>query len=150
MPEMPHPGEHHRKPSLVGGGNYLVVADRAARLDHGRRAGFDRSQQTVGKGEESIGSNRRANGTRFRPAVGLGRWPLIWAAAAAMIVGQLVIRLPEWAELIIGIPAILAAFGAVLWFKGFGPEDRELFRMSKDDIEELQLPDPATGPEAPR
>jgi O-antigen/teichoic acid export membrane protein len=78
------------------------------------------------------------------------RWPLIWAAAAAMVVGQLVIRLPEWAELIVGIPAILAAFGAVLWFKGFGPEDRELFRMSKDDIEELSLPDPGTSPEAPR
>ena len=67
-----------------------------------------------------------------------------------MVVGQLVIRLPEWAELIIGIPAILAAFGAVLWYKGFGPEDRELFRMSKDDIEELQLPDPGSSPEAPR
>lgn len=78
------------------------------------------------------------------------RWPLVWAAAAAMIVGQLVIMLPEWAELVLGIPAILAAFGAVLWFKGFGPEDRELFRMSKADIEELSLPDPSTGGDAPR
>ena len=68
------------------------------------------------------------------------RWPLIWAAAAALIVGRGVIMLPEWAELAIGIPAILAAFGAVLWFKGFGPEDRELFRMLKADIEELGLP----------
>ena len=63
-----------------------------------------------------------------------------------MVVGQIVIRLPEWAELLFGIPAILAAFGAVLWFKGFGPEDRELFRMSKEDIEELSLPDPGTSP----
>ena len=78
------------------------------------------------------------------------RWALIWAAAAAMIVGQLVIRLPEWAELAFGIPAILAAFGAVLWVKGFGPEDRELFRMKKEDIEELSLPDPSTGGDAPR
>jgi O-antigen/teichoic acid export membrane protein len=78
------------------------------------------------------------------------RWPLIWAAAAAMIVGQLVILLPEWAELVIGIPAILGAFGAVLWVKGFGPEDRELFRMSKDDIAELELPDPTVGGDAPR
>ena len=78
------------------------------------------------------------------------RWPLIWAAAAAMVVGQIVIRLPEWAELLFGIPAILAAFGAVLWFKGFGPEDRELFRMKKEDIEELSLPDPGATPEAPR
>ncbi len=65
------------------------------------------------------------------------RWPLIWAAAAAMIVGQLVIRLPEWMELIVGIPAILLAFGAVLWTKGFGPADRELFKMRKADITEL-------------
>ena len=71
------------------------------------------------------------------------RWPLVWAAAAAMVVGQIVIRLPEWAELMFGIPAILAAFGAILWVKGFGPEDRELFRMRKEDIEELSLPDPA-------
>ena len=78
------------------------------------------------------------------------RWPLIWAAAAAMVVGQLVILLPEWAELVVGIPAILGAFGAILWVKGFGPEDRELFRMSKDDIAELQLPDPTTGGDAPR
>jgi hypothetical protein len=66
-----------------------------------------------------------------------------------MVVGQLVIRLPEWAELVFGIPAILAAFGAVLWYKGFNPEDRELFRMRKDEIEELSLPDPSTGGDAP-
>jgi hypothetical protein len=75
---------------------------------------------------------------------------LIWAAAAAMIVGQLVIRLPEWAELIVGIPAILTAFGAIIWVKGFGPDDRELFRMKKEDIEELSLPDPGSSAEAPR
>ena len=78
------------------------------------------------------------------------RWPLIWAAAAAMVVGQIIIRLPEWAEIIFGIPAILAAFGAVLWYKGFGPEDRELFRMRKHEIDELSLPDPSTGGDVPR
>ena len=46
--------------------------------------------------------------------------------------------LPESLQLIIGVPAILAAFGAVLWTKGFGPEDRELFRMRKKDVEELR------------
>ena len=65
------------------------------------------------------------------------RWPLVWAAAAAVAVGELVILLPEWAELAFGIPAILIAFGAVMWVKGFGPEDRELFKMRKADIEEL-------------
>jgi hypothetical protein len=81
------------------------------------------------------------------------RWSLIWAAAAAIVVGWLFTLLPpslEWLELVGGIPAILAAFGAVLWLKGFGPEDRELFKMSKQDIEELSLPDPSVGGDAPR
>ena len=78
------------------------------------------------------------------------RWPLIWAAIAAVVVGQVVIRLPEWAELIVGIPTILAAFGAVLWTRGFGPQDRMLFKMRKADIAELSIPDPSTGGDAPR
>ena len=78
------------------------------------------------------------------------RWPLLWAAAAAMAVGQLVILLPEWAELLFGIPAILAAFGAILWFKGFGDEDRELFKMRKEEIEEMSLPNPSVGGDVPR
>jgi O-antigen/teichoic acid export membrane protein len=75
------------------------------------------------------------------------RWPIIWATLAAALVGQAAVMLPEWAELAIGIPAILAAFGGVIWIKGFGPEDRELFRMRKADIEELseaELPAPGT------
>jgi O-antigen/teichoic acid export membrane protein len=72
------------------------------------------------------------------------RWPLVWAAAAGTIVGVLATYLPEWAELLFGIPGILLAFGAVLWTRGFKPEDRELFRMKKVDIEELQVPAPGT------
>ena len=77
------------------------------------------------------------------------RWPLIWAAAAAAIVGQLAILMTEWAELLFGIPAILLAFGYVLWTRGFGPEDRELFRMRKADIEEMQEASAAERPGAP-
>ncbi len=77
------------------------------------------------------------------------RWPLIWAAIAAVIVGEIFLLLPEWAELLFGIPAIMLAFGAVLWTRGFGPEDRELFKMRKADIAELSLPDPSTGGDAP-
>jgi len=61
------------------------------------------------------------------------RWPLLWAAAAAAVVGWLVTRLSarfEWLELAAGIPLILAIYGVVIWFKGFRHEDRELFRMS--------------------
>jgi O-antigen/teichoic acid export membrane protein len=56
------------------------------------------------------------------------RWTLLWAAAAAILLGQLLILLPEWAELVFGVPAILGVYGWVVWTKGFGPEDRVLFR----------------------
>jgi len=75
------------------------------------------------------------------------RWPLVWAAAAGTVVGVLATYIPEWAELLFGIPGILLAFGAVLWTKGFKAEDRELFRMKKADIEELEdfeMPAPGT------
>lgn len=50
------------------------------------------------------------------------------AAGVSVLVGQIVIRGPEWAELSLGIPAILIAYGAVVWRFGFRDEDRKLFR----------------------
>jgi len=55
------------------------------------------------------------------------RWALVWAAAAAIVAGQAVILLPQWGQLVIGIPAILLLYGWIIWSKGFGPEDRVLF-----------------------
>ena len=55
---------------------------------------------------------------------------LIWAAMAAGAVGYAFTLLPrslEWAELIIGVPAIGITYCAVLWWWAFGPEDRALF-----------------------
>ena len=63
------------------------------------------------------------------------RWPLVWAAAPAGLVGWLATRLPEWAELIIGIPAILGVYGFIIWRRGFGPEDRVLFKRNLDKEE---------------
>jgi O-antigen/teichoic acid export membrane protein len=66
------------------------------------------------------------------------RWDLAWATAAGVIVGLAVrLLLPDGWQLA-GVPAILVAFGAVLWTKGFGPEDRELFRMRKANINDLR------------
>ena len=62
--------------------------------------------------------------------ISVWRWPLVWAALAAATVGLLAIQLPEWAELIFGIPAILCAYGLVIWRWGFGEEDRTLFRKA--------------------
>lgn len=78
------------------------------------------------------------------------RWELLSAALAATIVGNLAVLLPEWAELSVGIPSILLAFGAMLWWRGFTAEDRELFRMRKADIDELSLPDAGASTDAPR
>ena len=63
----------------------------------------------------------------LREPINNWRWALIWAAGAAVLVGQLVILLPEWLELALGIPAILGIYGWVIWTRGFGPEDRILF-----------------------
>ncbi|ODT00238.1 MAG: polysaccharide biosynthesis protein [Erythrobacter sp. SCN 62-14] len=58
------------------------------------------------------------------------RWPLVYAAAAAVAVGFAAKLLPEWAELLVGVPAIAAVYGYVIWHRGFGPEDRVLFRKN--------------------
>lgn len=71
------------------------------------------------------------------------RWSLIWAAAAAILVGFGFTWLPpafEWAELALGVPLILVTFGLVVWTRGFTAEDRALFRLRGD--EEPTLPPP--------
>ena len=67
------------------------------------------------------------------------RWDLAWATGSGLAAGG-VVRwlLPETWQLVVGVPLILVAFFAVLWTKGFGPEDRELFRMKKSEVKELR------------
>lgn len=65
------------------------------------------------------------------------RWALVHAAAPAVVVGYAFTWAPEWAELVIGIPAILGVYGLVIWRRGFGEEDKVLFRKQV-------VPDPAT------
>ncbi len=70
------------------------------------------------------------------------RWPLAWAIAAGAAVGGAFTALPhdyEWAELLVGEPAIVATYLFVLWKTAFGPADRALFgRMPRGD--EATLP----------
>ena len=56
------------------------------------------------------------------------RWALVWATAGATILGWGATQLPEWAELLIGVPVILGIYGWLIWTRGFGPADRALFR----------------------
>lgn len=60
--------------------------------------------------------------------INLLRWSLLPAIAAAIIVGVGATQLPEWAELALGVPAILGIYLWVIWRWGFGPEDRVLFK----------------------
>jgi O-antigen/teichoic acid export membrane protein len=74
------------------------------------------------------------------------RWDLAWATAAGVIVGALThYFLPEALQLVVGVPAILVAFFSVLWTKGFGPEDRELFRLRKQEVRDLREAEQAAG-----
>ena len=67
------------------------------------------------------------------------RWDLVWATASGVIVGFGVrYFLPQSWQLFLGVPAIMVAFFAVLWTKGFGPEDRELFKLRKSEVKELR------------
>src|SRR3546814_19457225 len=73
------------------------------------------------------------------------RWPLVWAALAAILVGTIFTSLPksmEWAELVIGIPAIAATSLFIIWRWAFGPEGRTLFRKLPrgDEADEEALP----------
>jgi O-antigen/teichoic acid export membrane protein len=79
------------------------------------------------------------------------RWPLVWAAAAAIIVGVGFTWLPrhlQWMELAFGIPAVLLTFGFVVWKRGFTHDDRVLFRMKKGEKPELPTPLGITPPGA--
>lgn len=59
------------------------------------------------------------------------RWALVWAAATATVIGYAATFFSEWTELLIGVPIILGTHGLVIWYRGFGPEDRILFKMGK-------------------
>lgn len=67
----------------------------------------------------------------LKAPISIWRWPLAAAIAIATLLGVGATYLPEWAELIIGVPVILGAYGWVIWTKGFGEADRVLFRKSK-------------------
>lgn len=56
------------------------------------------------------------------------RWALIWATAGAAVLGWGATQLPEWAELLIGVPLILGIYAWLIWTRGFGPADRALFK----------------------
>jgi hypothetical protein len=78
MPEVPHPGEHHRDAALVGGGDDLVVAHRAAGLDDAGGAFVDDHVQAVAEREEGVAGDRRC------PAIDRPALPALMRAMRAL------------------------------------------------------------------
>ncbi len=68
------------------------------------------------------------------------RWALVHAAAPAVVVGYAFTWAPEWMELVIGIPAVLGTYALVIWRRGFGEEDKVLFRKQVVPDPETDLP----------
>ena len=58
------------------------------------------------------------------------RWALVPAASAAVVVGYVGTMLPEWMELVLGIPAVLGTYAWIIWKRGFGEDDKVLFRRN--------------------
>ena len=83
--------------------------------------------------------------TLLKAPVSNWRWALVYAAAPAVVVGFLATRLPEWAELTIGIPAVLAVYLWVIWKRGFGEEDKVLFRKNAVRLAARADSRPASG-----
>jgi O-antigen/teichoic acid export membrane protein len=61
------------------------------------------------------------------------RWPMLVAAGVAAIIGGIATGTPEWSEILIGIPAMLAVYLWVIWRFAFEPEDRALFARTARD-----------------
>ncbi len=101
-----------------------------------RRAGYPETYQAAGAAISLVIAlafaslvKARMLARRLDRPISPLRWSLVWAAGPAVLVGIVVIMLPEWLELTIGVPAILAIYGLVIWKRGFGPDDRALFRL---------------------
>ena len=73
VPEMAHVGEDHRCPGGVGGGDSVLIAHRAARLDDSGDAGAAGPLHAIGEGEEGIGAQNGALRLRCRPRRQPGR-----------------------------------------------------------------------------
>lgn len=114
----------------------MIVAERLD-FNEGWRAAAAAAALMAALGFSSITKALMLSRILGRP-INNWRWALVWAAAAAVIVGQGVILLPQWAQMVFGIPAILGIYGWLIWTRGFGAEDRVLF--ARKITEEPQVP----------
>ena len=55
--KMTRAGERHRQAAFIGGRNYLVISNRAARLNYAGRARIRGSDESVGEWEEGVAAD---------------------------------------------------------------------------------------------
>ncbi|MEM6827296.1 MAG: oligosaccharide flippase family protein [Pseudomonadota bacterium] len=78
--------------------------------------------------------------TLLKAPVSNWRWALVYAAAPAVVVGFCFTQFtPEWVELLIGGPAILAVYLIVIWRRGFDEADKVLFRKNVAPVPDLEI-----------
>jgi O-antigen/teichoic acid export membrane protein len=65
--------------------------------------------------------------------ISIFRWPMLGAAAVAAGIGGIATATPEWSEILIGIPAMLAVYFGIIWRFAFEPADRALFARTARD-----------------
>jgi O-antigen/teichoic acid export membrane protein len=106
----------------------LILAARAYGLPELVAAAAPAAALLLALGMSSVAKARLLSHLLGAPVSGW-RWALLPAVVVAVVVGNIATRVPEWGELGFGIPAILLSYGLVIWYRGFGPNDRELFRM---------------------
>lgn len=119
----------------------LILAFRTMHLPLSGQAAAPAIALCIALGLASVAKARLLSHLLSAPVSGW-RWALAWAAGCAVVVGYLATLIPEWGELIFGIPAILMSFGYVVWRRGFTHEDRVLFRR-QPEYEAPTLPPPA-------
>src|SRR5215207_6451708 len=66
--EVVRPGEDHRHPVEIGGGDHRLVAHRTSGLNGGGHSGSDRSFQAIGKRKEGVAGEHRAGSPLARLA----------------------------------------------------------------------------------
>ena len=115
----------------------FIIAMRAVGWPEAWQATGPAAALCVALGFASIAKSRLLSRTIGAPVSGW-RWALVLAILAGVAVG-IPVRLffPPGLQLVIGIPLIFGTFGYVIWTRGFGREDRELFKMRKADVENL-------------
>jgi O-antigen/teichoic acid export membrane protein len=105
----------------------FILAMRARGLDEMFQAAAPAIALAVSLGIGSIIKVRLAQ-RLLGAGISIWRGSLVTATAAAALTGWVATQGPEWSELLLGIPAILGAYGWFIWKWGFGEEDRTLFR----------------------